>query len=90
METENSWSPSKMAVSIGEGPRYFGKREGWILRMPSGSQSLRKSGLKRTPKLARTPWAEGWDCFRRVASGKSALVRAWKIMSQCLFRISRT
>ena len=59
METENSESPAKMADSMGEAPRYFGKRDGWMFRMPSGSKSSRTSCFIRTPKDARMPSAFG-------------------------------
>ena len=43
MDTPVVWSPFKIAVSMGVDPRYLGRREGWMLRMPTGSKRLMMS-----------------------------------------------
>ena len=85
-ETENLLSPFKMADSIGEAPRYFGKREGWMFRIPSGSKTSRTSDLIMTPKEARMPWASGFLALISFAVSRSSLLLAWKIISQCFSR----
>lgn len=49
METPKSVLPFTMAVSIGEGPRYLGRLEGWIFKIPSGSKRSKTSDLIMTP-----------------------------------------
>ena len=75
METEKALSPFRMADSIGEAPRYAGRSEGWILRMPMGSKRLRTSGLMSTPKEARIPKASGCESLRDLTVSSSAFVR---------------
>jgi hypothetical protein len=47
-------SPLRIASLIGFGPRYFGRREGWILRTPFGNSFIISSG-KIFPNPAITP-----------------------------------
>ncbi len=89
MEMEKSVSPFKMADSMGEAPRYLGRREGWRFKMPSGSKRSRTSGLMRTPKEARMPRASGCACLRRLTVSRSSLVLAWKRRFVAGFRTSR-
>lgn len=86
IETEKSVSPFRMADSIGEAPRYCGRREGWMLRIPSGSNKSRRSDLMRTPKEARTPWASGAESLRFLTVSRSDFSLAWKIISKCWSR----
>ncbi len=76
METEKDVSPARMADSIGEAPRYLGSRDGWMLRMPIGSNKSRMSDLIMTPKLARTPNASGCSVFKDLTVSKSDFARA--------------
>ena len=76
IETEKSLSSFRIADSIGEAPRYFGRREGWILRIPSGSKRSKTSSLIMTPKEARMPWAEGLVFLRDFMVSKSDFSRA--------------
>ena len=66
----------EIADSIGEAPLYKGSREGWILRIPSGSNnSSTRTGII-TPNDASTPCASGFSRFSRQTSSKSSLRRA--------------
>lgn len=76
IETEKSVSPFRRADSMGEGPRYLGRREGWRLRMPMGSKRSRRSGLMMTPKEARTAGSLGRAVLRALTVLRSLAVRA--------------
>ncbi len=54
MDTPVSTSPFRRAVSIGVVPRYFGRSEGWIFKMPAGIALITASGTS-FPKAASTP-----------------------------------
>ena len=73
-DTEKSLSPAKMALSIGEAPRYRGKREGWIFKIPAGSNAFKADSGIRTPNDASTPNASGCSFFSCIAVPKSALL----------------
>ena len=76
IETEKFESPRRIAVSIGEGPRRSGRREGWILRIPSGSKRSRTSFLIITPNEARMPFREGFSDFSFFTTSRSDFSRA--------------
>lgn len=71
IETEKSVSPFKIADSIGEAPRYLGRREGWMFKIPSGSKRSKTSSLIITPKEAKMPWAVGWAAFKDFTVSRS-------------------
>ena len=76
IEMEKVSSPFKMADSIGEAPRYFGRRLGWRFKMPVGSNRSRTSDLTMTPKLAKMPKASGCSRLSDLTVSRSDLVRA--------------
>ena len=77
-ETLKEVSPFRIADSIGEGPRYVGKREGWMFKMPSGSKRSKTSCLMITPKEAKMPWSSPFLSadLRRLTSSRSDFSRA--------------
>ena len=57
-ETPVSLSLLRSALSIGVVPRYFGRSEGWMFRIPRGKAAM-VSSLMILPKAESTP-ISGW------------------------------